>query len=282
MGDTMPRRLAVLVLAGGYGRVRGKRKKRLKIFEKVSPSRDSPMILDVIRLARQAVIKTHPEAPIIVVTNGRAQNRLLEWLRYRRLSPFNIVIQTERSGPGGAVDAVLKNQAILEAVTDVLVIFGDMPCWRPETVANLVSDFYRHNPAVSFATISLAGLNGSQPIGLGTYGRVVFDHNGEVVKVIEKYEDEYDTEAMRKWTTVNPSLYLFNLKTLLVLKDEMPRVVKNDEFGGFEYILSGLIKKARDRKLTVRTFSVEDPTEGIGVNNISELRQARRVLEDRQ
>ncbi len=148
---------------------------------------------------------------------------------------------------------------------DVLVLPGDTPLLRPETVANLVRE---HRLSGAACTILTAELD--DPTG---YGRVVRQKDGTVARVVEQGDATPEERAI---TEVNTSIYCFRRS---VLAPALRRVTPDNVQG--EYYLTDVIEVLRSAGYPVVAVVVADPHETNGVNDRVQLARAEAELRRR-
>ena len=174
-----------------------------------------------------------------------------------------IAYQTEQLGTG---HAVMQGAAVLNADNDcVLVVCGDTPLLRPETVSALMKKHEAENNAVTVLTACAA-----DPTG---YGRIV--RKGEQISAIVEQKDATDEEKMI--AEINTGTYCFNQKFLLQYLSEL-----NTNNAQKEYYLTDLIKIANSHQLPVGGYQLSDFAESLGVNNRVQLSQAEQILRQRK
>ncbi len=184
------RPLSAVVLAAGEGtRMRSTTPKVLH------PICGRPMLL--------LVLDTLAELPLdrIVVVVGHGAERVTKTLQEQLATeiPLEFVEQRVQRGTGDAASVGLTAFADeLGTDDDVLVLTGDAPLLRAETLAALATE---HRLADAAATLLTAELD--DPTG---YGRVVRDARDAVVRIVEQ-PDANDAEL--EITEVNPSIYCF-------------------------------------------------------------------------
>ena len=172
------------------------------------------------------------------------------------------VVQAEQRGTGHAV------RVALDAVSDrdgtVLVLPGDAPLLRPETLRQLVEEHQSTGAAATLLTSEL-----DDPTG---YGRVLRGAGGEVERVVE-HRDATDAElAIRE---VGTSVYAFESGPL---RDALARLsIENSQ--GEEYLTDviGIFVAAGRHVRAV----VAPAAETAGVNDRVQLAAAHRALNDR-
>ena len=166
---TQYRPLSAVVLAAGEGtRMRSETPKVLH------PLCGRPMLLHVI----DALVALPLERIVVVVGHGaeRVTKTLQEQLATEL--PVEFVEQRVQRGTGDAASVALTSGVWdLDAEDDLLVVPGDAPLLRAETLATLAR---AHREAAAAATVLTAILH--PPSG---YGRVVRDENGAVDHIVE-------------------------------------------------------------------------------------------------
>jgi len=176
------------------------------------------------------------------------------------------VIQEEQRGTGHAVRAALGALAGGAPVSGtVLVVPGDAPLLRPETLARLLAEHERAAAALTVLTAEVA-----DPTG---YGRVLRDAAGEVSAVREERDADAATRAVREVAT---SVYAFAAVDL----DAALAGLRANNAAGEEY-LTDTVAALRAHGRPVAAWRTEDPAEAVGVNDRVQLAAARRTMRDR-
>ena len=173
---TMTHSLAVAILAAGKGT-----RMRSQLPKVLHPLGGRTLVENV--LASLALVQ--PERQIAIV--GYAADRVRAALSH---SPLEFVEQTEQLGTGHAVQQVIPALEGFEG--NLLVLNGDVPLLRPETIAKMVQTHVDNNNAATILTAQF-----DDPTG---YGRVFCDENFVVSQIIE-HRDR--APGQRK----NPPLY---------------------------------------------------------------------------
>jgi len=174
-----------------------------------------------------------------------------------------VVVQAEPLGTG---DAVRSARATLEPFGgDVLVLNGDVPALRAETVRALVTT---HREAGAAATVL-----SFQPEDAGAYGRVVRDGNGRLDRIVEAADASADELAVQE---VNSGIYVFRAEKLWPVLDRLDPHNAQGEL----YVTDTLGLLAADGE-TCAVQLADDPLEAEGVNTRAELATAAARLRDR-
>jgi bifunctional UDP-N-acetylglucosamine pyrophosphorylase / glucosamine-1-phosphate N-acetyltransferase len=168
--------------------------------------------------------------------------------------------QTEQLGTGHAVQQVLPHLEGFEG--DLLVLNGDVPLLRPESLQALVST---HQTSQNAATVLTARL--PDPKG---YGRVFCDADQRLKQIIE---DRDCTPEQRQNDRVNAGIYCFHWPDLA---QALPQLSTNNDQQ--EYYLTEVV----DYLKPVVALDVADYQETLGINDRKQLATAYKILQTRQ
>ena len=168
-----------------------------------------------------------------------------------------VVLQAEQLGTG---HATAQARAALNGFQGrVIVLFGDTPFVRPETLKEL---------AQSTADITVLGFQAKNP---GRYGRLVMAA-GQLEKIVE-YKDA--TDAERAITLCNSGVLSASAPLLFEMIDALDNSNAQNE-----YYLTDLPGMARERGLGVAVVTC-DEAETLGVNSRAELAAADQNFQTR-
>ncbi len=231
--------LAVIVLAAGQGT-------RMKsgLHKVLHPIAGRPMLLHLLASAKAL----DPMRQVVVVGAGREQvEAAVAGLG------VEIALQAEQHGTGHAVKQAEAALAGFEG--DVLILYGDVPLVRPETMRAMIA---RLHGADEPACVVL----GFRPADPGAYGRIIADADGRIARMVE-YKDA--DAAERAVTLCNSGLMAVRAGDLFALLAR----VSNDN-AAHEYYLPDIVMIAA---MDGRTSAVieTDAAEVAGVNSRAEL-----------
>jgi bifunctional UDP-N-acetylglucosamine pyrophosphorylase / glucosamine-1-phosphate N-acetyltransferase len=193
--------------------------------------------------------------------------------------PVSIAIQAEPRGTGDAVRAAKSSLgtilalapreevAQLEgfAIADVVILYGDAPLLRGETIERLIETRRSANAAIAVA--------GMRPADHTPYGRLVLGADGRTVERIVEAKDASPEEAAI--TLCNGGIMAVAAEHLFDLVDCLENINAKREF-----YLTDIVGIARARDLA--TTHVELPAEEVlGVNTRAELAEAEALMQDR-
>ncbi|MBI4682282.1 MAG: bifunctional UDP-N-acetylglucosamine diphosphorylase/glucosamine-1-phosphate N-acetyltransferase GlmU [Nitrospirae bacterium] len=238
--------LTVVILAAGLGK--RMKSETPKVLHKAL---GKPMLQHVI----DAVRTLKPSKTIVVIGNGAEQVR--EQIDDSRLT---FVLQKKLLGTGDALSVAKKE---IKKGT-VLVVNGDCPLIRAQTLKNLLTKHRRQNHMLSF----LSFVDNTMP----GYGRIFRDDNGRVTGIVE---DKHATsDEKNKFNELNGGVYVMETEAL----DFLSMIKKNRSSG--EYYLTDIIGIISKTGKGIEAY--ECPSEEIrGVNSRKELYEISNILNKR-
>ena len=202
-----------------------------------------------------------PLGGAVGVVLGRAADLVKDRLNSRKGLSF--FIQKERRGSGDAVRPAARWLA--KRGGDVLVLCGDAPLIRTESLRGLVRLHRREKNAATLLTAHVP-----DPAGYGRIRRK--DHRPTAI-----VEDRDATVAERGIREINSGTYCFRVKDLL---DGLRRLRPDNAKG--EYYITDVIGYLAGRGRSVGASCLPDGDEILGVNNRRELADAGRRLNRRK
>ena len=180
------------------------------------------------------------------------------------LSGYDVefVEQTEQLGTGHAV--MVCRQALADHDGPVVIVAGDSPMLRSDSIAALLEAFQRDRPACL-----LGSAYKSDPTGLG---RIVRDAEGNFLGIVEQRDATPEQAQIQE---VNLSCYVFNCQDLF---DALDQIEPNNSQG--EYYITDcpgvLLAAGKD----VRALAVLQPSEALSINNLQELAIVEAAMRD--
>ena len=251
-----------IVLAAGHGSL-VPTKHQTKLIEEI---KSRPMVCRPVQLLRNELRLT----PTIVVTNSRFGQQIREAIKPH---PSQwLVHQPERTGTAGAILACLPSlRQLARKSKHAVILYGDMPCWRTESIATLIQAHLNRRATISMFRIDLRGTFGKY---VKNFGRILHDESGRIIAVREPYEMTATELAQAHY--VNPSAWVFDL---LWLEKHLPLLKPHDKGDGFahEYWLPDLVPVAVEQNCLVLEVDLPDAREALGVNTLEELQEVRTL-----
>ncbi len=179
------------------------------------------------------------------------------------VSDTEVVLQSEQRGTGHAV--MCAREALRGVAGSLVVLNGDSPLLRAETIRALVSAREREGAAIEVLTMEM-----DDPTG---YGRIIRGA-GDVVEGIVEQRDCTPEQALIR--ECNSGAYCFDAHVLLERIGEL----STDNAQG-EYYLTDVLALCRDDGLEVHAMLARDASETMGVNSRLQLAQATKVMQGR-
>lgn len=240
--------IALVILAAGKGT-----RMNSDLPKVLHPIAHAPMLAHA--MAAGAVLE--PQRTVIIAGHGAeaVAARVAE-----TDETAQVVIQAEQLGTG---HAVAQARAALDGFDgDVVVLFGDTPFLRPDTLDRMIAARGAHD-------LVILGFDTADPAA--RYGRLIIA-NGQLEKIVE-YKDA--TPEERAISFCNSGLMACDAATLFELVAE----IDNDNAQG-EYYLTDIVELAQARGLSVTAVKC-DEAETLGINSRADLAAADAVFQAR-
>src|SRR5258708_1902379 len=232
---------AIVIMAAGKGtRLKSK---RAKVLHEIA---GKPLLAHVI----SAALKIAPARDIYVIVGHQAEKVRAAVAD----TGVQFVMQAEQRGTGHAIMCAREQ---VQGYGNILVLSGDVPLLRPETVTR-VRDFHSSKKA------AMTILTAAPPDPSG-YGRVVrASASSERVKAI--VEQKALTKSQLKAPEINSGIYAFATKPLFAHIDRLTTDNAHHEF--YLTDMAALLVRA---KANVVALKADNPGEVLGANTLAEL-----------
>ncbi|MBK9247643.1 MAG: NTP transferase domain-containing protein [Ignavibacteria bacterium] len=242
--------IACVILAAG----KGKRMNNPDVPKVMAEVAGKPLIGHVL----SQVVPLNPKRIIVVV--GHHKNIVIDYLD-KEYPWVDTAEQTELLGTG---HAVMQTEPFLDDFYgDVLIITGDTPLLRIETLAQFIEEHQRFRGFLSGSVLSATTDN---PTG---YGRIYRNSKGEFLKIIEEKDAD---EEVKKITEVNTGIFIINgISLYSVLKE-----VENSNAQG-EYYLTDIVELFLRKGMNFNAVKAKNFDEFLGINTVEQLAKAEEV-----
>ena len=214
----------------------------------------APLIAYVVRAA-QAL---EPRSIITIVGHQAEEVERAVLAEVGELASF--VIQERQRGTGDAVESARR--VLEDSDSLVLVLSGDVPMIRVETLQKLIEHHNNNAAACSILSVRL-----ENPTG---YGRIIRDENGAFRKIVEQRDATEDERQVRE---INSGIYCFEAKALF---DALRKVEPKNDQG--EYYLTDVAEIILARGGNVSVYLINDAREVSGVNTRAELAEFENLV----
>ncbi len=238
--------LAVVILAAGKG-------KRMKsALPKVVHPLGSKLLMSYIL---DTVFSLEPDRIVTIV--GYEAAKVSEAFPNPKLE---FVQQNELLGTG---HAVLQTRDSLESFSgNVLILCGDMPFIKTETLNTLMKTRVEFELACAFLTLKTPEKR--------DFGRIIRDSSGNVAKIVENRDATPDQKTIDEY---NAGVYCFEKEWLFKAVEQL-----ENNNAQSEYYLTDVIQFYYNRRAPVRAVQTNDAKELFGINSQEDLKQAERLL----
>ena len=244
------RPLDIVILAAGLG-TRMKSGKA-KVLHELG---GQPLIVHVCRTAQSL----NPQK-IHVVVGHQADQVESEVQTKLDAASVDFVTQSEQRGTG---DAVMAARSALEGSDSiVLILSGDVPLIKAETLRHLVAHHSQSGAAGTILSVRL-----ENPTG---YGRIVRDEQERFLKIVEQKDANSEEKQIRE---INSGIYCFDAGKLFAALTE---VQPHNQQG--EYYLTDVAEILRRGGQLVNVYLHSDSREVSGVNTRAELAEFENLL----
>lgn len=238
---------AVILAAGEGTRMKSKMP---KVLHEVM---GRPMVKRVVDTAKDLGAKN------ICVVTGHMSETVQEALKDEGV---NFAVQEKQLGTG---HAVMQAEDYINENEDVLILYGDTPLIKAETLEKLIEYHRSENNGVSIISAVVENSAG--------YGHIIRDKDGNFVKNVE-YKDATPEEKLVK--EINSGIYCFKGSSL----KKALKLITNDNAQG-EYYLPDALEIILKSGEKVNAMTIGDVTEFFGVNNRVQLAQANKIMQKR-
>lgn len=246
--------IAAIILAAGKGT-----RMNSDLPKVVHETCGAPMVCWVARACLEAGCSR------VIVVIGHRHELVREAME--RIDPgdatIEFAVQDQQLGTG---HAVLCAQPLLAGFSgDIVVLCGDGPLIRSETLGLLIDEHDRTNAAATLATATV-----DDPTG---YGRIVRDDAGAFVGIVE---EQNATEVQKRINEINPSYYCFDAQALW---DSLGRVGRNEVSG--EHYLTDAPSMLLESGQRVGALCAVPAEDALSVNTPGQLARTDRILRAR-
>ena len=239
--------LAVIILAAGKGT-----RMQSPLPKVLIPILGKPTLEYVLDIAE----KLHPSRTLVVL--GYQADRIREKFSKR---DFEFVLQEEQLGTGHA--AYQTEKVLINFEGNVLVLCGDMPLIKAETLARLLHHHKKKAAKCTVLTLKTRVNN--------DFGRIIRDDKGLISKIVE-FQDASKKE--KNVDEFNSGVYCFDKELFF---KALPSIGDNNLQK--EHYLTDTIEYFVKSGYRVASIQTENTEEIIGINSPDDLKRVEDLLE---
>jgi bifunctional UDP-N-acetylglucosamine pyrophosphorylase/glucosamine-1-phosphate N-acetyltransferase len=234
--------LKVIILAAGKGT-----RMRSKLPKVLQPLANQPLLAHVVSTSEKL------GADNILAVIGHGADQVKETIQSEHL---HFVLQQEQLGTGHAVQQAVDH---FQEEDDVLILYGDVPLTRKETLEGLLGQLNDQAP-LALLTTNLDDATG--------YGRIVRNERQQVTEIVEEKDASNEQKHIKE---INTGIMAAKGKWLKQWLSNL----SNDNAQG-EYYLTDIIAMCVSDGFHVETAQPVSLMEVLGVNNKQQLQDLER------
>ena len=238
--------LAVVVLAAGKGT-----RMKSSLAKVLQPLKNQPLLNYVL----DSLAPLNPDLSVVVV--GFQSEKVKEVFSDRGLI---FAEQKEQLGTGHA--AQQAESALSDFSGDVLIVCGDMPFIKSQTLIDLVNKHRETSAGCTVLTLKTSEKK--------DFGRIIRGGNRAVAKIVEQKDA---SESEKKVDEFNSGVYCFD-KSLFC--KALGSIGNNN--AQKEYYLTDTIEYIVVNGFAVETVQIRDAVQLSGINSQEDLQEAERML----
>jgi bifunctional N-acetylglucosamine-1-phosphate-uridyltransferase/glucosamine-1-phosphate-acetyltransferase GlmU-like protein len=199
--------------------------------------------------------------PVIVV--GYKREMIREFLK----TEYTYAIQEEQLGTGHAVKSA-QSVIPLDCKT-VMVLSADQPMISRKTLERIIKTHEEKKPVITLATLLVPDFN-EWRAGMNAFGRIIKNAEGNVEKIVEFKNASLEE---KKITEVNLGVYAFDATWLWENINKINNLNKQGE-----YLLTDMIKVAREEGRMIESVTITNAIEGLQPNSREELEVLEKLV----
>lgn len=242
--------LTIIVLAAGKGT-----RMKSSLAKALQPLSGKPLLQFVLETA-----DTLSPGRVIVVVGFQADS-------VKKAFPdpsVEFVEQKEQLGTGHAVQQA--EPLLRESGDDVLILCGDMPLVRSETLKSLIRKHRETGAQCTLLTLKSREVK--------DFGRILRNEHQSILRIVESKDA---TEEEKKVDEFNAGVYCFDKGLLFKALS-----ATDNRNAQKEYYLTDTIEYLVRNHIEVQSVRTEDAAEIFGINSREDLEKAERLLQDRK
>ena len=240
--------LAVIILAAGKGT-----RMQSSLAKVLLPLAGYPLLHYVLETSS----KLNPVRTLVVV--GHQADQVQQTFSDREVE---FVTQHQQLGTGHAAQQTKEKLKKFKGL--VLVLCGDMPLIRPDTLLKMVAGHRASEAKCTVLTLKSDGCH--------DFGRIIYNEKGLISKIVE-FKDASDIE--KTVDEFNSGVYCFDSELFFKALEHI-----DSNNAQKEYYLTDTIEYLVRKRYPVQATQTQDADEILGINSPDDLNRAERLLVD--
>jgi UDP-N-acetylglucosamine diphosphorylase/glucosamine-1-phosphate N-acetyltransferase len=248
MVDNKIENVSIIILAAGLGT--RMKSNMAKVLHKIT---GKPMISHVLVSACDVAGKD------VIVVVGHQADRVKD--ACLKVNPVSFAFQKEQRGTGHAVLCAMPE--IPETTENIVILCGDVPLLKAETIRALLDDHVNENRDLSLLAVEL-----EDPTG---YGRVVINANRELTRIVEEADATDDEKAI---SLINSGIYCVSKA---FLSASLKKITPDNAQG--EFYLTDIIGVGYAMGKHIGVLVGSNPEEVSGINTPADLKGVEALMD---
>jgi UDP-N-acetylglucosamine diphosphorylase/glucosamine-1-phosphate N-acetyltransferase len=248
MVDNKIKNVSIIILAAGLGT--RMKSNMAKVLHKII---GKPMISHVLVSACDVAGKD------VIVVVGHQADRVKD--ACLKVNPVSFAFQKEQRGTGHAVLCAMPE--IPETTENIVILCGDVPLLKAETIWALLDDHVNENRDLSLLAVEL-----EDPTG---YGRVVINANRELTRIVEEADATDDEKAI---SLINSGIYCVSKA---FLSASLKKITPDNAQG--EFYLTDIIGVGYAMGKHIGVLVGSNPEEVSGINTPADLKGVEALMD---
>ena len=202
----------------------------------------------------------------IILIVGHQKFSVIDFIKSKyknEISKIKFAHQDKQLGTGHAIMQTFDDLKDFDG--DVLILSGDVPLLRFDTVENFISFHFKNN-----FNASLLSAIFEDPFG---YGRIIRDDKGNFIDIIEEKDAN---DEIKKIKEINSGIYIVNCKLLF---DAIKTLDTNN--AQREYYLTDIFRYFKENKIPIGAIPVKNNLEIAGINTVEQLEEMASFIKNK-
>ncbi|HNZ82321.1 MAG TPA: bifunctional UDP-N-acetylglucosamine diphosphorylase/glucosamine-1-phosphate N-acetyltransferase GlmU [Sedimentibacter sp.] len=216
---------------------------------------------EMIKYIIEASVRSGIEKNIVVLGHGKEK----VGHNIKEMNVQTVEQPIGESFPYGTGYAVMAAENHIDDVDTVLILCGDGPLIRKETLTGFMNYHFENDYAATVMTAKLDNPKG--------YGRIVRNRDGSIDKIVEEKDA---SEEIKNIKEINTGIFCFKGH---LLKDALKKITRDNSKN--EYYLTDTIKVLNNQGTKTGGWLLEDADEIKAVNDRVQLAEVNKIMQRR-
>ncbi|MGD8368377.1 MAG: NTP transferase domain-containing protein [Desulfobacterales bacterium] len=197
----------------------------------------------------------------VVIVVGHQASEVQRTVRKTVSCPVRFALQERQLGTGHAVSCAVP--FLDPAVEEVVILYGDVPLLRKQTIQRLLDDHTRADRDLTVLVVEMEDPSG--------YGRILTEQGNRLIGIVEEADA---SETQKRIGLINTGIYCVKRR---FLAEALPLL--SAENAQSEYYLTDIVGIGHRQGRRMGILWTPDPDETLGVNSVDELERVKRIFQ---